>query len=117
MPEPANQFEADSNGSFFRSGLGAWTYSVDYCVTIGPVLDFTAGTFTLTASDGTLHGKMSGSATPRADGHGLDAQWVLTVQSGTGRFVGARGTITFDGVMMPSVSDSFAVSGAVQLPA
>jgi hypothetical protein len=116
-PNSGNQFEADSNGTFFPSGLGAWTYSVDYCVTVGPVVDFTAGIFTLTAADGTLRGAMSGSATPRGDGQRLDAHWVLTIQSGTGRFAGARGTITFDGVMMPTIRDSFTVRGAVQVPA
>ena len=67
------------------------------------------------APDGPDPHPSSGSAMG-PPGHGPHAHWVLTTESGTGRFAGARGTVTFDGVMLDP-TDSFTVSGVIQFPA
>jgi hypothetical protein len=87
------------------TGLGASTFSLDFCVAAPDVLEdpwpVTSGTFTVIAPAGTLTGTMDGSflaGTPQADGR-FPFTYLLTITGGTGAYAGAGGRLTLDGLL------------------
>ena len=95
-----------NSGTGDWTGLGAVTWSLDFCVQIPPDIvndpwPVTSGTFTVTTAGGTLTGTMGGSimgGQAQADGR-FPFSYVLTVTGGTGDLAGATGQITLNGLL------------------
>jgi hypothetical protein len=116
-----------NSGTGDWTGLGAVTWSLDFCVAIPPDLvhdpwPVTSGTFTVTAPTGTLTGTMGGTVTAglaEPDGR-FPFSYVLTVTGGTGEVAGATGQLTLDGLLeyVPLFGRNLdgTVSGTVTVP-
>ena len=74
------------------------------------------GSFTISTNVGTMSGSASGSEYfPCASHFCLSAQLILSVESGTGSFVGTTGNLQFETLLIYPFTGSF--SGAVSVPA
>jgi hypothetical protein len=103
-------FRSDPCGGFHQTvtaagdltPFGASNVALDFCS--GTVYDglhsiITSGAFTLTAVDGTVSGPIGGWVQPGVPVNGgYPFELVLTVTGGSGRYAGATGTITLDGL-------------------
>jgi hypothetical protein len=81
--------------------FGTSTVAVAFCASNPPEgahFPISSGSFTLSAADGTVSGSIGGFVQPGVPvDNAYPFQLVLTVTTGSGRYVGATGTITFDG--------------------
>ena len=78
-------------------GIGRYTLEASELINLA-TLDVTSGKWTMTARKGTLYGTYAGSAAATGDPDVITYHVTGPITGGTGRFSGARGTITFDGV-------------------
>jgi hypothetical protein len=97
-------------------GIGRYTLVASEHVNL-TTFAVTHGSWTLTASKGTLSGSYSGFASAPNALMEITYQVVGPIGGGTGRFAGARGTAAFDGVAnlgTGALSETF--SGVLDLP-
>ena len=78
-------------------GIGHYTLKASEFINLA-TLEVTCGKWTMTARNGTLKGTYAGSAAATGDPDVITYHVTGPITRGTGRFSGARGTITFDGV-------------------
>lgn len=103
VPEYANTVEygpGDISSGGTTDTLGAFTAEVSHCVTSLPPTDIEEGIFTITfrggdSITGTLDGRVDGTATPGS----FASTRNLVITGGTGRFAGASGAITDEGLL------------------
>ncbi|WP_448580398.1 PEPxxWA-CTERM sorting domain-containing protein [Thermaurantiacus sp.] len=81
------------------SNLGAFTYVASHCIAGPPPGDYFDGEFTWTLPGGTLSGTHFGALGATAlPGEFTILEW-LTFTGGTGKFAGASGSATYEGLL------------------
>lgn len=116
---PAFHTWHDGGGTW--TGLGVSTFNLDYCVVLAPEgpspLD---GTFTITAEDGTLTGRVTGSIAGAPVSGGWPGHYELTVTGGTGAYEQATGTLVFEVLFthptIPVLTMEGTVAGSINVP-
>ncbi len=100
------------------STLGDFTLSTNTCISNGGALS--NGTFTINFGADAFNGTFNGGSTPTGTPGISDTSWLFTILGGTGRFLGATGTLdgtgTADATTRPThVAINF--SGNLNTPA
>jgi hypothetical protein len=85
----------DPASTIGTSTLGNFTLSTSTCLTPGGSASF--GTFTISFGADGFSGSFDGGSTPTATPGISNVAWLYTILTGTGRFVGATGTLNATG--------------------
>lgn len=92
-----NSFAVEIDGEGKATQVGRYVYEADECFNVVTLLY--SGTFTMTAANGDeINGSYSGLVIPTSDPAVARYLQAGTFDGGTGRFAGATGNLTVDGV-------------------